>query len=80
MNVVTVTQARARLYHLVDEVSESHVPILITGKRASAVLIAQDDWKAIEETLYLLSQPGIGQSIQQGLETPMGETEEDISW
>ena len=60
MTTLTATEARANLYRLLDEVSETHEPILITGKRANAILISEDDWRAIEETIYLLSIPGTG--------------------
>ena len=59
MTTLTVTEARASLYKLLDEVAETHEPILITGKRANAVLISEDDWRAIEETIYLLGIPGM---------------------
>ena len=74
MPTVPVTQARARLYHLVDQVSETHEPVLITGKRSNALLIAEEDWRAIEETLYLLSQPGMRESIVEGMNIPLDET------
>ncbi|MFN2189499.1 MAG: type II toxin-antitoxin system Phd/YefM family antitoxin [Candidatus Promineifilaceae bacterium] len=76
MPTVTATAARARLYHLIDQVSEIHQPILITGKRNNAILISEEDWQAIEETLYLLSIPGMRESIMEGLATPLAETSE----
>ena len=66
MTTLTVTEARASLYKLLDEVAETHEPILITGKRANAVLISEDDWRAIEETIYLLGIPGMRESIIEG--------------
>lgn len=80
MTTLTATEARKRLYSLVDEVKESHEPIQIVGKRSSAVLISEDDWRAIQETLYLTSIPGIRESIQEGLETPVEECDEDVDW
>jgi antitoxin YefM len=74
MPTVTATAARARLYHLIDQVSETHQPILITGKRNNAFLISEGDWQAIEETLYLLSIPGMRESIMEGLAAPLAET------
>lgn len=59
MTVLTASRARAMLYKLLDQTAQSHHPIQITGKRASAVLIAEEDWRAIQETLYLLSIPGM---------------------
>jgi prevent-host-death family protein len=71
MPTVTATEARAKLYRLIDQAASSHEPIVITGKRANAVLISEDDWRAVQETLYLLSIPGMRESIREGLETPV---------
>jgi prevent-host-death family protein len=78
MPTLTATEARKRLYSLVDEVRESHEPIQIVGKRSSAVLISEEDWRAIQETLFLTSIPGMRESIQDGLGTPVEECDEDI--
>jgi len=80
MIVIKVTDARSKLYRLIDEVSSSHEPIIISGKRANAILISEDDWKAIQETLYLLSMPGMRESIRRGLETPVKECSEELDW
>lgn len=80
MPVIKATDARSKLYRLIDEVSSSHNPITITGKRGNAVLISEDDWRAIQETLYLLSIPGMRESIRKGLETPIEECEEQLDW
>ena len=80
MTTLTATEARRRLYSLVDEVKESHEPVQIVGKRSSAVLISEDDWRAIQETLYLTSIPGMRESIQEGLENPIEECDEDVDW
>lgn len=80
MPTLTATEARKRLYSLVDEVKESHEPIQIVGKRSSAVLISEEDWRAIQETLFLTSIPGMRKSIQEGLGTPVEECDEDIDW
>ena len=71
MTSITATQARKRLYALVDEVQESHEPIEITGKRGSAVLVGDEDWRAVQETLYLVSIPGVRESIMDGMVTPV---------
>ncbi len=78
MPVIKVTDARSKLYRLIDEVASSHEPIIITGKRANAILISEDDWRAIQETLYLLSIPGMGDSIRKGLKTPVEECSEEL--
>jgi len=80
MPTLTATEARKRLYSLVDEVKESHEPIQIVGKRSSAVLISEEDWRAIQETLFLTSIPGMRKSIREGLGTPVEECDEDIDW
>ena len=80
MPTVTATEARAKLYRLIDQAASSHEPIVITGKRANAVLISEDDWRAVQETLYLLSIPGMRESIREGLETPLEECAEDLDW
>jgi antitoxin YefM len=80
MTTLTVTDARKRLYSLVDEVKESHEPVQIVGKRSSAVLVSEEDWRAIQETLYLTSIPGMRESIQEGLKTPVKECEENLLW
>jgi antitoxin YefM len=80
MPSLTATEARKRLYSLVDEVKESHEPIQIVGKRNSAVLISEEDWRAIQETLFLMSVPGMRESIKKGLETPPEECDEDVNW
>jgi len=80
MTTLTASQARARLYKLIDEASASHEPIQITGKRGNAVLVSEDDWRAIQETLYLLSVPGMRESIREGLKTSVEECSEDLDW
>ncbi len=79
MRTINVTKARADLYNLLLETAESHEPIQITGKQTNAVLLAEDDWRAIQETLYLSSIPGVRESIIEGLETPLEDTEE-LDW
>lgn len=80
MPTITATEARKNLYKLLDEVSESHEPVQITGKRGNAILIAEDDWRAVQETLYLHSVPGMKESIVEGLKTPVDECDEELDW
>jgi len=80
MTSLTASQARALLYKLLDKVAASHKPIQITGKRNNAILISQEDWDAIQETLYLVSIPGMRESIQKGLKTPVEKCSEDLKW
>jgi antitoxin YefM len=80
MPAITATEARATLYNLLDEVAASHEPILITGKRNSAVLISEEDWRAINETLYLVSIPGMRESLIEGLHTAIEECDDEVEW
>jgi len=80
MTTLSASDARKRLYTLVDEVRETHVPVQIVGKRSSAVLVSEEDWRAIEETLYLLSIPGMRESIKKGLKTPVEKCDEAPGW
>lgn len=80
MTSITASEARNRLYRLVDETAAAHQPILITGKRANAVMLSEADWNAIQETLYLLSAPGMRESIQAGLATPVDECATEPGW
>ena len=80
MSTVNVTEARAKLYRLIDEAAESHEPVFITGKRANAVLLSEDDWRSIQETLHLLSIPGMRETIVEGMNTPVEECSEDLAW
>jgi antitoxin YefM len=77
---LTASEARSKLYRLIDETAASHQPILITGKRANAVLVSEEDWRAIQETVYLLSIPGMRGSIREGLNTPIEECAKDPNW
>lgn len=80
MTTMTATQARKKLYNLVDDVSRSHEPVQIAGKRHAAVLISEDDWRAITETLYLTSIPGMKESILRGLKTPVRKCHREPGW
>ena len=80
MAPLTATEARANLYRLIDETASSHQPLLISGKRNSAVLVSQEDWAAIQETLFLLSVPGMRESIREGLATDVEDCDEVLDW
>ncbi len=80
MSTLTVSKARAGLYRLIDEAAKSHRPIRITGKRNSAVLLSESDWDAVQETLYLLSIPGMRKSIRKGLATPVKKCGKELDW
>jgi antitoxin YefM len=80
VTAISATEARKRLYKLLDEVSDSHNPIEITGPRSSAVLVSEEDWRAVQETLHLVSIPGMRESILEGMATPVGELEDKLDW
>lgn len=80
MATLSASKARTNLYRLIDDATSSHEAILITGKRANAVLVSEDDWKAIQETIYLLSVPGMRESIRRGLKTPVKECSKEPGW
>ncbi|MGH8084034.1 MULTISPECIES: type II toxin-antitoxin system Phd/YefM family antitoxin [unclassified Lysobacter] len=77
---LTASEARANLYRLMDEAAESHQPILISGKRHNSVLLAAEDWTAIQETLFLLSVPGMRESIKTGMAEPIESCSEKLDW
>ncbi|WP_127471153.1 type II toxin-antitoxin system Phd/YefM family antitoxin [Thiomicrorhabdus aquaedulcis] len=80
MPILNSTQARANFYGLLTQVNESHEPVTITGKKGNAVLIAEEDWQAINETLHLLSIPGLRESVIEGLHTPLDECSTELNW
>jgi len=80
MTVLNVTEARSRLYNLIDEAASTHQPIIITGKRNNAVLVSEEDWNAISETLFLLSTPGMRESIKEGLNEDLERCSKDLDW
>jgi prevent-host-death family protein len=80
MTTVNVTEARANLYKLIDDASVSHEPVIITGKRGNAVLLAEDDWNSINETLHLLSVPGMRESILSGMQENLEDMSTELEW
>jgi PHD/YefM family antitoxin component YafN of YafNO toxin-antitoxin module len=80
MKNLTATEARKSLYRLIDEVTVTSEPVHITGKRSSAILIARDDWEALQDTVHLLSIPGMRESIREGLETAIEDCVEELDW
>ena len=80
MNILNATEARSKLYSLIDETASSHKPIVITGKRANAVLVSEEDWNAISETLFLLSVPGMRESIKDGMSQEISDCKNELDW
>ena len=80
MMSLNVTEARANLYKLIDATTANHEPVVITGKRGNAVLLAEDDWNAINETLHLLSVPGMRESIVEGMQESIDSASTELNW
>jgi len=80
MTSLPVTRARSKLYQLLDLASSSHEPIQITGKRTNGVLVSEEDWRSIQETIYLLSIPGMRDSIRKGLTEPLSKASKNPGW
>lgn len=80
MKTLTASEARSNLYRIMDLAAETHQPIVISGKRGDSVLLSAEDWEAIQETLYLLSIPGMRESIKQGMDEPVDNCAKDLDW
>jgi len=80
MTILNATEARAKLYSLIDETANTHQPIVITGKRGNAVLVSEEDWNAISETLHLLSVPGMRSAIKEGLKENLSKCSKELDW
>ena len=80
MTTLTASVARSSLYKLLDSTAASHEPVQILGKRNNAVLVSDEDWRAIQETLYLVSIPGMRESIRKGLKTPVAKLPKKLNW
>ena len=80
MQTLTASEARSNLYRLIDEAALSHEPIIISGKRADAVLLSAEDWSAIQETLYLLAVPGMRESIKTAMAEPLSKSAKALKW
>ncbi len=80
MTILNATEARSKLYTLIDETTETHQPIVITGKRGNAALVSEEDWNAIAETLHLLSVPGMRESINEGMKEELSKCSKELDW
>jgi antitoxin YefM len=78
--MISINEAQQQLPDLIDSVSQSHQPIVIAGRNSNAVLLSEADWTSVQETLYLLSVPGMRESIQEGLATPIKECDRELKW
>lgn len=80
MTTISASKARNRLYQLIDETAKSHAPVTIIGGLNNAVLISAAEWASIQETLYLLAMPGMSESIQEGIRTPLDACDTELRW
>ena len=80
MTTLNATEARSKLYKLIDETLATHQPITITGKRGNAVLLSEEDWRSVEETLFLLSVPGMRESIREGMNEKIEGMDTSVDW
>ena len=80
MTKITVAQARREIFRLVDQVTSTREPVVITGKKSNALLISEEEWDSMQETLYLLSIPGMGDSIRQGLNEDLNDCSQKLDW
>lgn len=80
MTTLTASEARAGLYRLIDQTAETHKPVVISGKRANAVLISEEDWSAIQETLFLMAIPGMRESIKEAMAEPISKSKRTLKW
>ncbi len=80
MSSLPVNDAQNNLQNLIDQVAAQGKPIIIEGDRGNAILVAEKDWSAIQETLYLLSIPQMRESIKEGLATPIEDCDRDLDW
>ena len=80
MRVITTKEAQCILQKLLEETASSHEPIQITGESSNGVLISEEDWRSIQETLYLLSIPGMRESIRDGMSTPIEDCSKELNW
>jgi len=80
MTILNAKDAGINLYNLIDQTNESHEPVIITGEKNNAVLVSEEDWRSIQETLYLTAIPGMRESIIEGMNEPLSESLKDLNW
>lgn len=77
MTIINATNARNNFFKLIDEALATHEPVTVTGKNGNVVILSEEDWRDIQETLYLTNIPGMKEKIIKGLNTPLEECVED---
>jgi antitoxin YefM len=78
MKTISATLARSDLYRVIDSTLEGHEPVQITGKRGNVILVSEPDWRAIQETLYLVSISGMRDSIRAGMAETIGDCSKEV--
>jgi antitoxin YefM len=78
--IISVTEARQTFLGLVERVSQSHEPVTITSKGGNVVLISEEDWLSIQETLYLKSISGVWESIEAAMKEPIEDCSDELPW
>ncbi|MEO1685147.1 MAG: type II toxin-antitoxin system Phd/YefM family antitoxin [Cyanobacteria bacterium J06631_12] len=80
MTTHSIDEAQNNLRELIKETANSHQPVIIKSDDTNAVLLSEEDWSSIQETLHLLSVPGMRESIKEGLATPIADCDEALDW
>ena len=80
MKNINAEKAKYSLPELIEEAASSHEPIQISSDLSNGVLVSEDDWRAIQETLYLLSIPGMRESIREGMATSLDDCASELTW
>lgn len=80
MKTINARETEKSLRDLLEETAASHEPIQIISDASNGILVSEEDWRAIQETLYLLSIPGMRESIREGMATPIEECSEELNW
>lgn len=77
MSIINATNARNNFFKVIEEAITTHEPVYVTGKSGNVVIVSEEDWRSIQETIYLSSIPGMKEKITKGLNTPLDECVED---
>lgn len=80
MTTFTAIEARSKLYKLIEQTANSLEPILIKGKSSNVILISEENWKAVNETLYVVSIPGMRESIIEGMQFDLDDCDKELDW
>jgi antitoxin YefM len=82
METIMINQAQLDLPKLIADINQKHQPILIKETTGNAVLISEQEWNEIQETLYIQSISGLTESIHQAAATPLEDCidVENIEW